>query len=103
MADGLHLDGQNDAGQKGSNAQNGIGQGGQNGTAQNGTAQNGTTQNGTTRARVCTCEFPKTYTGDDGEVGKIKRILKTETLQMDNGARYTRLHVCGATNPNEWR
>ncbi|KAK7705567.1 hypothetical protein SLS64_007934 [Diaporthe eres] len=68
------------------------------------TVFNGTTvSNGTAAARNCTCEFPKIYTDVDGkEVGKIKRILKTETLQMNDGARYSRPHVCDP-NPNEWR
>lgn len=70
--------------------------------SQNGTGQNG--QNGTAAAPICFCRFPRIYTDNDGkEIGKIKRILKTETLQMHNGARYTRSHVCTGNNPNEWR
>lgn len=51
----------------------------------------------------CTCEFPKAYVDDDGKYGgKIKRILKTETLETNDGVHFTRPHVCG-TNPNAWR
>lgn len=76
-------------------------------TRPNGTrVSNSTTiSNGSAAARNCACEFPKIYTDDSGkEIGKVKRILKTETLQMDDGARYSRPHVCDpVTNPNEWR
>lgn len=115
MADSPHHNSQNGTGQNGIDQniidqQNGSGQNdieqqndtGQNGTHRNGASVTGRGHNGTV-SQKCTCEFPRTYTDDDGnEIGKIKRILKTETLQMNDGARYSRPHVCDP-NPNEWR
>lgn len=102
MADKLQANGRNKTPDQNGTGQNGAGQNGtgqKNGPGENGTSQNSTGQNGT----ACSCEFPKIYTDDDGKTGKIKRIIKTETLQMNDGSRYTRSHVCGNHNPNEWR
>lgn len=60
-------------------------------------------QPGSSATRNCSCKFPKIYTDSNGnEIGQIKRIVKTETLQMNNGARYSRPHVCEPPT-KEWR
>ncbi|KAK2613196.1 hypothetical protein N8I77_000123 [Diaporthe amygdali] len=64
---------------------------------------------GTSTTIICTCKFPKPYMSNDNYDdingnGEISKILLTENLQMDNGAMYTRRHVCEpATNPNPWK
>lgn len=108
-----------DGSANGHNGGGGVGHNG-NGNGQNDSSENGTsgkntspkdtsqkqtgqnTRNGTAVALKCTCKFPKVYT-DGQEIGTIKKIIKTETLQMKDGSRYSRRHVCEPQTPNEWR
>jgi len=49
----------------------------------------------------CACSFPRPFSSED-VVGTIRRVLRTEFLNVEDGTTYSRKHVCGS-NPNQWR